>query len=241
MRIPPASVPYVRVARLQDLFAFSVQHGVPELDCIDLREAHAFLELRDVDIADADMRDLPFFHKLPQRIHGLFDRHLAIWIVHEVEVDMVGAKPFERGIYLPQDVFPAVIYHARTGCRIAVVAELRDKERLFAVAILERPADKLLRSAFHPIDRCRIDHIDAFVEKRAQRLHRTRFISPSEDEPIGILPCHGPGAGSQRGEPCPKRCAFRIPHMPLLCPESCSFSADLAMPQSVPPSRPRQT
>src|SRR4051794_30329305 len=132
-------------------------------------------------LGDADVEHLPLPNKVVERPGGLFERRVLVVAVALVEVDVVDAKPLQRGVTLLCYVLarePAVVRalaHPQVHLR-------RQKVRV-ALEVLQRPAHYLLRGPAH-VHVGRVEEVDADLVRPVDAGRRLlRIDAPAVGQP----------------------------------------------------------
>src|SRR5437868_3980666 len=99
---------------------------------------------------EAEMSNLSELYQLSHSTNGLFDGHRGVNAVQVIEVDVVDAQPFERGITGAPDIFRRAIKNALGSGTLGDEAELRGENSVRAPAP-ERLAHLDFR---HAVDIC---------------------------------------------------------------------------------------
>jgi hypothetical protein len=143
------------------------------------------LHLLDRKVADPDRADRSPPEQRVHRLRGFLDRNQRVGPVNLIDVDMIGSKPAQGILDLLQDAGPAGI--AEDASVLPIKPGLGGDEHLRAQAAPgDRLADDFLRAA-KPVDRRRIDEVDAMLQRRPDRGHGPCFIGaaphPTADGP----------------------------------------------------------
>ncbi len=138
----------------------------PVADVADLGDAPGAI------VRDAEIADLAGAHQIAHRAHGLFQRRRVVFLVQEVDVDVVGAEPFQALVGRLQHPLPR--QPAAIGIIAHRVGELCREHPVRSV-VGNGAADHLLGVAV-VIGIRGVDEIDAGLARLRHDARRGRFV-----------------------------------------------------------------
>src|ERR1700730_11789360 len=116
------------------------------------RNAAKPLHLADRKIAHSDGANFPLLEQRVHRFRGFFDRNQWVGPMNLIDVNVIGSKPAQGILNLPQDASAAGI--ARYSSALPLQSGLGGNKHFRAPTLGERPANDLLGPA-KSIDRGR--------------------------------------------------------------------------------------
>jgi hypothetical protein len=125
------------------------------------------------------MSDLALRLELHHGADGILDRHGVVDAMDEIEVDGIGAEPFEA-LFAGFDHVVRIAFGAGLAIGQANVAELGGEDVLFA-APFQGATDQLLVGAVRSVGVGRVDKVDAEVRRPVQRGDRLLGIGHAVD------------------------------------------------------------
>ena len=123
-------------------------------------------------VRDAPVADLAFVDQALHLGPGVLDRRRAVDIVELQQIDALAPQPAQARVDIGADR-PRAEVHPVTALRVGQRAALGEDQHV--VSPVERTADDLLRAA-PPIERRRVDPVQAEVERRVDSANRLRLV-----------------------------------------------------------------
>ena len=172
-----------------------------------------------------DRTDLPGYHQIIQRFHGLLDGRFIVKAMDDIQVQIIRAQTFQRSLDLPVDGT------GRKPARIKVDLG-GDDHPISCNVLFERPTQIFLTGPFR-VAIGRIKEIDAQIQRMPDDVFRLLFIQCPFVHRAGSAKAHAADTELRHFDVrVPQFCIFHIVTYLLAFPAATARCSDQPVPRS---------